>query len=262
MLVGQEYEIKITVYNLDNEFASSASNNYKFRPTLLGDYSLPRELDFSRDVVFPFTPKETGDLDINIEMGGITAAVKNIEVKLFTDLSVNDKDLKAISYLKNKGIISGYGDNTYKPENLVTRGEAVKILTSVLPGDYADLGNIACNDLPTDAWYREYFEKAYDIGAVSPSDFGACRPLDQVNGYEYLKMLMTKVDVDPKVDNVYSEYFDVDTWYAPYLQEALERNVITSQDAVDYAQPLSRREVAELTYRFLQVAESNYDVFS
>lgn len=262
MLVGEKYEIKVKVYNLDSEFASAASGNYKFKPSLLGQYSLPTELDFNDEIVFPFEPKETGDLDLVIEIGGITAKVKNIEVKLFSDLSINDSDLKAISYLKNKGIISGYLDHTFKPSNTLTRAEAVKILSTILPGDYADLGDAKCKDVPVDAWYGTYFEKAYDIGAVAPNTNGECRPLDEINGYEYLKMLMTKVDVDPDVDDVYSEYFDTNSWFAPYLQEAMERNIITSREAVDYAKPLTRREVAELTYRFLQVAESKYEVFS
>jgi hypothetical protein len=262
MLVGIQYGIKVTVKNLNSEFASSAESNYKFKPSLLASYELPKEIDVSKDIIVPFTPKESGDLNIVIELGGITASVNNIDVRVFSDMTSSDADLKAVSYLKNKGIISGYDDGSFRPENNVTRAEAVKILASIVPVGSEDLGSLTCSDVPVGVWFKEYFEKAYDFGAVAPSENNTCRPLEHVNGYEYLKMLMTRVDVDPQVDDVYSSYFDTDAWFAPYLQEAVERNIITAGDVERFADPLSRRDIAELTYRFLKVAETSYEVFS
>ncbi|WP_051403507.1 S-layer homology domain-containing protein, partial [Schnuerera ultunensis] len=58
-----------------------------------------------------------------------------------------------VSILKDKGYISGYSDNTFRPTNPITRAEAVKIITNAsgniinLAGEYSDdaAGNVLVN---------------------------------------------------------------------------------------------------------------------
>ena len=47
----------------------------------------------------------------------------------FPDVSVDNENYTAITYLNKKGIINGYEDGTFGPNNPVNRAEATKILT-------------------------------------------------------------------------------------------------------------------------------------
>lgn len=46
----------------------------------------------------------------------------------FNDVDSNHPNAKAIAYLKEHHMITGYDDGTFKPDNLVTRAELLKLL--------------------------------------------------------------------------------------------------------------------------------------
>lgn len=50
----------------------------------------------------------------------------------FTDVSPSHENYQAINYLERTGIIQGYSDNTFRPEQTVVRAEAVKIIFAPL----------------------------------------------------------------------------------------------------------------------------------
>ena len=52
---------------------------------------------------------------------------------IFPDVSQSHKNHDAIIYLYQEGVINGYPDGTFKPENTLNRAELLKIL--VLGGD-------------------------------------------------------------------------------------------------------------------------------
>lgn len=52
-------------------------------------------------------------------------------VNAFSDVSSNDWFYSNVTKLKNKGIVNGYNDNTFKPHNNVTHGEALKMLVGL-----------------------------------------------------------------------------------------------------------------------------------
>lgn len=61
----------------------------------------------------------------------------------FSDLSKDHWAYENIATLANKGVINGYPDGTYLPENSVTRGEFLKlVMTTLYDGDeyFKDLG--------------------------------------------------------------------------------------------------------------------------
>ena len=57
------------------------------------------------------------------------------------------------------GWINGYEDGTFRPDGLITRAEAVKILNAAANRTFN--GNaVALNDVPADAWYYKEIEAA------------------------------------------------------------------------------------------------------
>ncbi len=102
--------------------------------------------------------------------------------KPFTDVPTNEWYSKYVSKAKSEGIISGYGDGTFKPDNKINFAEALKIvINQYLPdeqpidglckgGDYNDERDGDDEHLDKDAWYYRYVKIA---DATCISDFGS-----------------------------------------------------------------------------------------
>lgn len=60
---------------------------------------------------------------------------------------------KVITQWQEKGLISGYEDGTFKPDNSVTRAEFVIILNKAL--GFTQKGNVTFSDVSANAWYYD-----------------------------------------------------------------------------------------------------------
>jgi hypothetical protein len=91
----------------------------------------------------------------------------------FTDVNPNDYFYPAVRYLYCRGVISGYGDGTFRPYNNTTRGQLAKIvvLAEGFP-IYTPPVPTFLDVPPTDPFYR-YIETAYHAGLVSGYGCGA-----------------------------------------------------------------------------------------
>ena len=67
---------------------------------------------------------------------------------------------------KDKGVISGYPDGTFKPDNPVTRAELTKILT--LAFDLQERSPLGYEDVKSENWYYSYLERCAKYIPVYP----------------------------------------------------------------------------------------------
>lgn len=123
------------------------------------------------------------------------------EAPVFSDISGHWAEDVIMKYSET-GAINGYPDGTFRPDSLVTRAEAAKIIVGVLESAGKDLeplntesakkrtwykthNGIECVDIDPDAWYFPYVAKAESYFPMwLPSDAGALNPLgpyDEVN---------------------------------------------------------------------------------
>lgn len=99
--------------------------------------------------------------------GGGSASVKpptvqNVE---FTDLQDVSWAKSAIYNLRDKGVIAGYGDNTFAPNKSVSRFEFVKMLVSAFKLQVnTDL--IPFTDISDEHWCKNYVASAYKLGII------------------------------------------------------------------------------------------------
>lgn len=75
-----------------------------------------------------------------------------------------------INKWKDKGVIAGYPDGSFQPDNPVTRAELAKILA--LAFDLQKDGAAAYADIDTAAWYNPYLERAARYIPVYPLPVG------------------------------------------------------------------------------------------
>jgi hypothetical protein len=88
------------------------------------------------------------------------------DVSPFTD--VKDPELiKYLSILNSKGIIKGYPDGTFKPQNNLTRAEAVALILRVMGITPQRYLKPTFNDVPRVYWAFNLIEEAYTRGIVT-----------------------------------------------------------------------------------------------
>ncbi len=92
----------------------------------------------------------------------------------FADLTGVDWAAEHIISLYNLGVISGKGNNTFAPNDNITREEIVKLIVALMNFEASDTAP-AFNDVTPGSWYEAYVKTAYSLGIVKGmgnSDFG------------------------------------------------------------------------------------------
>jgi len=188
-----------------------------------------------------------------------------IYADLFTDFETTDEFYDAVSYLFGKGTVQGYPDGTFRPDQTVSRVEALKFVFSGMDQDVVDGLVVNFSDTASGEWYSDYLATAYSLGIVQGYSDGSFMPSQGVNRVEFLKMLFAVVDIS--VDPVVTEdpYDDVNnlSWYAPYVQYSKEKNLFPISDSnFEPSEPMSRLEVAEIIYRLIVVLQNDGESYS
>ena len=93
---------------------------------------------------------------------GMILAVSVVLAKDFTDLDSSHWAYSYVSDLTEKGVISGYEDNTYRPNGTITRAEFFKLVVCCDPAILASGEKmIAERGLELEEWYDKYVYTAY-----------------------------------------------------------------------------------------------------
>lgn len=166
------------------------------------------------------------------------------EATHFADVTSGSEFESAITYGQDAGLITGYEDNTFRPDQNVTRAEALKLIlvANDIEVEHADLESFS--DVESSSWFAAYVDTAKREGWVQGYDDGTFRPNERVNRAEALKILAnvshTKLEENSEI------------WYQPYLSWGLEHFLVWV-DSTGNQQPeklMTRGEMAEMLYRF------------
>jgi len=173
----------------------------------------------------------------------------------FSDIEEGSKYEAAISALYEDGIISGYGDGTFKPDNEINRVEALKlILESAGKEIISTEEDLGFSDVSNDAWYINYIETGLENKIISGYEDGTFKPEETVNLAEAMKMLVNTNELMPIQPSDEEEFFadaDKTAWYAPYINYGSQNGLIYADqnNNISPAHPLTRAELAYIIYR-------------
>jgi len=93
----------------------------------------------------------------------------------------------AIETLASRGIISGYADGTFRPDNLMTRAEFAAVVVRAL--GLEPMENSVFTDVPTSSWCAPYIGAAGAYGIVNGVSSTAFRPEGTVTRQEAAVMV-------------------------------------------------------------------------
>ena len=99
----------------------------------------------------------------------------------FTDLD-NHWAAGQIRSMVDQGIATGYPDNTFKPDNQVTRAEFVTLVNKAF--QFTGSAEINYPDVGTGDWFAPEISKAKAAGYVGGYDDGTIRPLNDISRQE------------------------------------------------------------------------------
>lgn len=185
----------------------------------------------------------------------------------FSDVPESHQNYEAISYLYANGIINGFSDGTFRPDQEINRAEALKIilLGSGIEGEISTEKPFL--DVEISDWFAEYVQKAKELGIVNGNADGTFAPNRNLNLSEALKIILKTNNINTdQIAISANPYQDIDQneWYAPYFQYAQDANLLdqSADENVYPAKDITRGELAEIMYRIAFVKANNLSVFN
>lgn len=124
--------------------------------------------------------------------------------------------------------VTGYEDNTIKPDNNITRAEAAALISRISSGfdsdkDY-DVSKFA--DVDSGAWFAKNVGYAAENNIVRGYEDGSFRPQNTITREEFAAMICRFMKYDTSASEVFSDV-PSEHWAAPYIA-AMKANGIIS----------------------------------
>lgn len=196
----------------------------------------------------------------------------SVSAKTFSDVDEEHPNFNAAYYLSEKGIIKGYNDNTFKPDQQITRAELTKM---ILVGAKVETKNYGTNCFPDVGyleWFSNYICTAKEAKYIQGYDDGTFKPDQYINKAEALKIIAKTYDWKMEFEETPGAFADTpnDAWYIDYIWYGIERDLFKGFDdesvnLSDYqfepGQYITRGEVAEILYRYLVITELDKQAF-
>lgn len=182
-------------------------------------------------------------------------------VAAFTDVSVDHPAAIAIANLSEQRVIFGYADNTFRPEQLLNRAEAITVLARAfsIPTTH-DYITSSYEDIAPNTWYlpvaEVMFERGIIVGAPATSRFYGERPVTRAEFFTLLQRLDTR-QLHNYAQETKMTSEDVrnstDWYYAPLTQAVAAGVLVPTADGYLYPDTfVNRAETALFLNRYLQ----------
>ena len=123
--------------------------------------------------------------------------------KDFADASDIDYDA-AVDVISELGVVDGYSDNSFRPDNLLTRGAAAKIICNLILGpttaNALSASTAPFKDVPTTNTFAGYITYCAQQGIISGYGDGTFRPTGTLSGNAFMKMLLGALGYDSTIE--------------------------------------------------------------
>jgi len=134
-----------------------------------------------------------------------------------------------ISKWIDQGLIKGYGDNTIRPDNPVTRAEFVSMVNRAW-GISNDGYSLVFQDVAKDQWYYSDIAAAYNLGYISGSSPETFEPDSTITREQAAVMIAQLLTWEAnRQDNVLSglaDYEQLADWSKPYVETIFAQGIL------------------------------------
>ncbi len=186
-------------------------------------------------------------------------------VASYMDVDEYSEHYKSISNFSSLGILKGFDDGSFRPEQNVTRAEALKILSLALDIKLADKNEITepdFTDVKPEDWFYNYVQIGVNQDLIKGFEDQSFRPNKPILVAEIVKIALRAKGI--QIDNPSNSLqIDEQAWYKDYMNLAYNNNFLSvPQDDPSFSvKPISRALAAEFLYR-LKNSEESYKYYT
>ncbi len=162
-----------------------------------------------------------------------------------------------IDAMASRGIISGFEDGTFRPDEAVTRVQFAAIVNKAFANMPAKRGATTFQDVPANFWGLQAIQAAYQKGFMSGYPEGTFKPNQRIPKLEVLVSLASGLGLGSQNTTVLSYYQDaaqIPSWASAAIAGATERQIVVNYPRVKELSPnreATRAEVAAFVYQAL-----------
>lgn len=173
---------------------------------------------------------------------------------------------EAVNDMGTRLVISGYDDDTFKPDRDITRAEFAATVVTAL-GLRDSKTNITFSDVKDHSWYYEKVKLAFEYGIVSGYNDGTFKPGKKITREEAMAMIakameIAKLDTDVKIDEVnealgkFADANQISGWAERFSAACVDKGIVTGYDGNLAPQDnITRAETAVMVRNVLKKAE-------
>ena len=167
----------------------------------------------------------------------------------YSDIS-GEKCEGAVNVLDALGVVDGYEDGTYRPDQTVTRAEMAKlIITALGVADYASATNSSYSDMALAQWAIPYVEYATNLNIVEGVGGGRFSPGNPVTYEQAVTMIVRALGYTTDCNEMNG------TWPAVYVQKATALGIFKNVEGNQYGTGANRGDVAIMLYNALDIPQ-------
>jgi len=188
-------------------------------------------------------------------MSIILLAVQPVYANELSDVTGTSYE-SAIEELVSLGVLSGYPDGTFRPDNTITRAEFAKIIV-VATGNENSVSLFngmpsQFTDVESNGWYNGYVNVAAAKGYIKGDPDGTFRPTDEISYAEVLTVLVRALGYqDEKLEG---------SWPYSHVTKANEVGLTDNLPDFNYSGSINRGEVSILSTETINTPTVTYDI--
>jgi parallel beta-helix repeat protein len=165
----------------------------------------------------------------------------------FADISSSAWYTYYVNYLYTRGVIRGYSDQTFRPNNPISRAELLKIVLLAQNIPLIETHESPFLDVPSEQWFTDYVHTAFHQGLISGFAGNFFAPHQTITRAEAIKIILTAAGfIEYQATSQHFADVPPHTWFYPYIEYAVSRGIINEDQFFRPNAPITRAEIAKI----------------
>ena len=165
---------------------------------------------------------------------------------------------EAVDVISALGVVDGYTDGDFRPDDVLTRGAAAKIICNLILGPTTasalSAGTAPFKDVPVTNTFAGYITYCSQQGIINGYADGTFRPTGTLSGNAFMKMLLGALGYDSSIEG-----YTGANWQVSVIKQAMGIGLDDGNDEFVGSKAVTRQEAALYAFNMLQSTMVEYD---
>ena len=165
---------------------------------------------------------------------------------------------EAVDVISALGVVDGYSGGDFRPDDVLTRGAAAKIICNLILGPTTasalSAGTAPFKDVPVTNTFAGYITYCSQQKIISGYADGTFRPTGTLSGNAFMKMLLGALGYDSSIEG-----YTGANWTVSVIKQAVGIGLDDGNDNFVGSKAVTRQEAALYAYNMLQATMVEYD---